>query len=1072
MGQFNYATEKLRKQSMQGDVAIVNNSLSRHNTPDIQPLGQQQQDCLVGDSANGMLSSNFTFESPTPIVVTYSTDEPLHQQNSYSEEPVTKSFLTSDPDSLDEITITAIKTSEKEEYAPLTEDNLARNHTHSQSMSSHLSKQPAYPKSTTTLKWTWGDLPIKSTDPSIADLHSLTANMALLKRRGNLSELPSHHSGMFTNDSWDRNQSPSELASSRVNSALTIDDKLRAWTPQSPLLNNDSPRVLSPFELSEQVVESPSSLELAEDMRHSSEFYNQTDGYDIEAVTSPSWEDIQQETHTRTAAEVSANNNTETISNVRISPLMFRMPCSSATVLEVATALTAGDSNRILSLCAHILSGETAAPEIIPDTPEALRQVLMKYALTEDAFARAPFEVVTNPNLVVVVNDLLIPWRLVHSHLTTTAEGEEGTSLDPAGDGNKPLINNSLIPHDKAAMWAGMNVNDWQVDVVKNKTTQQLHHIEFEKQSEGDDDCQIDYGQHESLSDRSSTADNRSSLSLSKEGDSSSFYPENDIHGELLNGPYGSWFRPPSGSTLKATAWTKPGVDWNSHTDLTKMQSYMFSLAGVPDLLRPYVGVEGSSLKSHASSELLDDTNGEDEGEGEGEGLIKCEHSLLIPALQASRSHESGLDSLNAISKIENNDDNKNKNNKKNSLSSSSFRSGAPKGLEEIAPKHSAPNKKDDSDVDIIIQEEGEEDGEEVESSKVTPSAEVDFLSLDDISPDDVSPGPARGDIITNNDESDTDSFYSLSFDDVESCANSSMNPPQDGTAAAVEDTGRGNPSKRVRKYLYRKSLVPNQEQLKAMNLKNGRNEITFKVEGEASLQAHLYVWPPDAKVVVADIEGAIFVSNNGKSLGSLVMSLWGGSSSAQKDTHEGLAQLFNNIAKNGYHFLYIATTPNASSKDDLLKSQGSSGSDSAGLPLGPVFLPPDALIQTFGAERTDLYKAAALRGVRTLFVTGQHNPYHAAFGAHEKDVRAFGRCGIPQGRTFLVNEKGEITTVVSSTVKRTFPDMNAMLHEVFPTISNAFSVNNNAIMKSCDAAEDAFGDVNFWKVPLPMINI
>lgn len=244
--------------------------------------------------------------------------------------------------------------------------------------------------------------------------------------------------------------------------------------------------------------------------------------------------------------------------------------------------------------------------------------------------------------------------------------------------------------------------------------------------------------------------------------------------------------------------------------------------------------------------------------------------------------------------------------------------------------------------------------------------------------------------------------------------------------------------------------------------------------EGEDSVQGHLYVWPPDAKVIVADIEGALFVTKGGKSFGKLAMSLWGGSSGAEKETHEGLAQLFNNIANNGYHFLYIATTPNASSKHDLLKSQQTSGS---GLPLGPVFLPPDALIQTFGRERTDLYKAAALRGVRTLFA-GQHNPYHAAFGAHEKDVRAFGRCGLPLGRTFLVSEKGDITTVTAVTVKRTFPDMNDMLHEIFPTISDAFCHGNKApssssfAHKSSHAAEDAYGDFNFRRVPPTLLRL
>ena len=46
---------------------------------------------------------------------------------------------------------------------------------------------------------------------------------------------------------------------------------------------------------------------------------------------------------------------------------------------------------------------------------------------------------------------------------------------------------------------------------------------------------------------------------------------------------------------------------------------------------------------------------------------------------------------------------------------------------------------------------------------------------------------------------------------------------------------------------------------------------------------------------------------------------------------------------------------------------------------------------RNIGSERTDLFKAAALRGVRSLFPP-QHNPYHAAFGANARDVRTFDR--------------------------------------------------------------------------------
>ena len=84
---------------------------------------------------------------------------------------------------------------------------------------------------------------------------------------------------------------------------------------------------------------------------------------------------------------------------------------------------------------------------------------------------------------------------------------------------------------------------------------------------------------------------------------------------------------------------------------------------------------------------------------------------------------------------------------------------------------------------------------------------DVELVSLEDtelclLSLDDISPEPARGDIY----DSDTDSFHSLSLEDGE--------------------------SGHTKKYRYRKSLIPTQEQLTALALKDGENEIVFQLEG------------------------------------------------------------------------------------------------------------------------------------------------------------------------------------------------------------------------------------------------
>jgi hypothetical protein len=83
-------------------------------------------------------------------------------------------------------------------------------------------------------------------------------------------------------------------------------------------------------------------------------------------------------------------------------------------------------------------------------------------------------------------------------------------------------------------------------------------------------------------------------------------------------------------------------------------------------------------------------------------------------------------------------------------------------------------------------------EGESIEDS------ELSLLSIEEISPE-----PARGDIY----DSDTDSYHSLSLEDGEF-----------GVSGA-------------RKYRYRKSLVPTQEHLLGLNLKDGENEVVFQLE-------------------------------------------------------------------------------------------------------------------------------------------------------------------------------------------------------------------------------------------------
>lgn len=112
------------------------------------------------------------------------------------------------------------------------------------------------------------------------------------------------------------------------------------------------------------------------------------------------------------------------------------------------------------------------------------------------------------------------------------------------------------------------------------------------------------------------------------------------------------------------------------------------------------------------------------------------------------------------------------------------------------------------------------------------------------------------------------------------------------------------------------------------------------------------------------------------------------------------------------------------------------------------------------------MFKAAALRGVRNLFPK-DHNPFFAGFGTKASDMIAYRRVHFPEGRIFLVNNKGQVQNV-NRTFNKTYTNLNEMLHEIFPAYADSFSESSPSFYKHRARTEDAFNDVNYWKLPPP----
>lgn len=64
-----------------------------------------------------------------------------------------------------------------------------------------------------------------------------------------------------------------------------------------------------------------------------------------------------------------------------------------------------------------------------------------------------------------------------------------------------------------------------------------------------------------------------------------------------------------------------------------------------------------------------------------------------------------------------------------------------------------------------------------------------------------------------------------------------------------------------------------------------------------ASITCHLFLWSPHAKIIISDVDGTITKSDVLGHLCAVIGKDW---------THTGIAELYSNIHKNGYHLLYL----------------------------------------------------------------------------------------------------------------------------------------------------------------------
>ncbi|KAJ3252318.1 hypothetical protein HK103_001624 [Boothiomyces macroporosus] len=256
-----------------------------------------------------------------------------------------------------------------------------------------------------------------------------------------------------------------------------------------------------------------------------------------------------------------------------------------------------------------------------------------------------------------------------------------------------------------------------------------------------------------------------------------------------------------------------------------------------------------------------------------------------------------------------------------------------------------------------------------------------------------------------------------------------------------------------LEKVRYAKSLRLTSDQLKSLNLQDGPNTIQFTVnsgfQGKAVTQAKIYLWNYDDQIVISDVDGTITKSDVLGHVFTMVGRDW---------THEGVANFYTSIAKNGYHFLYLTSRAIGQAgytREYLAKVE----QNQFQLPEGPILLSPDRLVQAFTREviqrKPQEFKISCLKDIKKLF--GDRLPFFAGFGNRITDAMSYKSVDIPPSRIFTIDPTGQIKLELMANYITTYTKLNETVDQLFPPTKVMLPEYN---------------DFNYWKSDYPPIKI
>mmetsp|Transcript_10067 Transcript_10067/g.19832 ORF Transcript_10067/g.19832 Transcript_10067/m.19832 type:complete len:451 (-) Transcript_10067:4-1356(-) len=221
--------------------------------------------------------------------------------------------------------------------------------------------------------------------------------------------------------------------------------------------------------------------------------------------------------------------------------------------------------------------------------------------------------------------------------------------------------------------------------------------------------------------------------------------------------------------------------------------------------------------------------------------------------------------------------------------------------------------------------------------------------------------------------------------------------------------------------------------ELNSLKLRPGPNSIRFTVrsslQGSQVLEASIFVWSFQSKIIVSDVDGTITRSDF---LGH-VMPMFG-----HDWAQQGITTFYQALHRQGYKILYLTSRPIGQVKKTR-RYLSRLVQDGQGLPLGPIITSPDRMYKSFVREvilkKSQVFKANALREIVDLFPP-LSEPLHSGFGNREKDAVAYRAAGIPMSCIYIINSKGQIVVVDKKAYLTSYRELTTLVDEFFPVTS------------------------------------